>query len=59
VATIPVGREPLGVDVNPLTNTVYLANEFSGTVSVISGRANKVVATIPVRSAPFGIAANP
>jgi YVTN family beta-propeller protein len=34
--TIPVGTGPRGVAVNPVTNTVYVANFFDNTVSVIS-----------------------
>jgi len=37
--TIPVGSEPIGVPVNPLTGTVYAADFADGTVSVISGYA--------------------
>ena len=35
-ATIPVGRGPVGVAVNPLTGAVYTANIGDDTVSVIS-----------------------
>jgi DNA-binding beta-propeller fold protein YncE len=36
-ATIPVGSGPEVVAVNPATGTVYVTNEGSDTVSVISG----------------------
>ena len=58
-ATIPVGRFPVGVAVNPRTDTIYVANANSGTVSVISGRTNTVVATIRVGRVPGGVAVNP
>src|SRR5229473_1342628 len=59
-ATIPVGRFPDGVAANPRTNTIYVTNVNSGTVSVISGRTNTVVATIRVGGRfPGGVAANP
>ena len=34
-ATIPVGREPYGVAVDPAAGTVYVANDVGDTVSVI------------------------
>jgi len=58
-ATIPVGGDPFGVAVNPLTGTVYVTNVLSETVSVISGRTGTVTATIPVLGIPLGIAVNP
>ena len=58
-ATIPVGTQPAGVAANPKTNTIYVANSFDNTVSVISGRTNTVTATIPVGGVPVGVAADP
>src|SRR5216683_689259 len=58
-ATIRVGRFPVGVAVNPRTDTIYVANANSGTVSVISGRTNTVTATIHLGGRfPVGVAAN-
>jgi len=34
-ATIPVGTHSNGVEVNPTTNTVYVTNNNSNTVSVL------------------------
>ena len=47
-ATIGVGTFPLAVAANPKTNTIYVTNDTSQTVSVISGRTNTVTATTPV-----------
>src|ERR1700753_2092596 len=58
-ATVPVGTEPLGVAVDPTTGNVYVANEGSDTVSVISEKTNMVTATIPVGPGPFGVAVDP
>jgi hypothetical protein len=35
VTTIPVGQFPGGVATNPMTNTVYVANTGSSSVSVV------------------------
>src|SRR5580658_1287410 len=48
VTTVTVGSQPWGVAVNPVTGTAYVANSFSNTVSVISGRARTVTGTIDV-----------
>jgi YVTN family beta-propeller protein len=45
-ARMGVGKAPYGVGVDPSTNTVYVTNEASGTVSVIDGATNTVTATI-------------
>jgi len=64
VATIPLGggpniTEPEGVAVDPITNRVYVANfEPAGSVWVIDGRTNTLVATVPVGDSPFSIAVN-
>ena len=58
-ATIPVGSDPRGVAVDRKTNTIYVANLLSDTLSLISGRTSKVTATIPAGSSPFGVAADP
>jgi len=54
-ATIPVGDDPVGVAVNPLTNTAYVA-DLLGTVSVISGKTGTVTSTIPVGRYSQGVA---
>jgi DNA-binding beta-propeller fold protein YncE len=41
---IPVGKAPTAIGFNYFTNTIYVANEFDNTVSVIDSEANKVVA---------------
>ena len=54
VTTIPVGLGPIRVATNPQTNTIYVTNNSDGTVSVINGKKNRVVATIPVGLSPVG-----
>jgi DNA-binding beta-propeller fold protein YncE len=69
VATIRVGRGPLGAVVDQRTDTIYVTNGNDGTVSVINGaRCNAkitrgcrtaVVATIKVGTFPVADAFNP
>jgi len=47
-ATIPVGASPIGISVNPLNDTAYVANSGDGTMSVIDGRTKTVTSTITV-----------
>jgi YVTN family beta-propeller protein len=61
-----VGSDPGRVATNPLTNTIYITDApdgGTGTLSVISGKTNTVVATVTLAvdlfEAPFGVATNP
>jgi YVTN family beta-propeller protein len=56
--TVAVGVQgtPVAVAVNPTTGQIYVANNGSGSVSVISGASENVVATIPVGTTPSAIA---
>ena len=33
---IKVGDHPISVEINPITNTIYVVNEYSNSISVIS-----------------------
>jgi YVTN family beta-propeller protein len=55
-ATIPVGTNPIEVAANTAARTVYVSNQTSSTVSVISEASNTVTATIPVGNTPEGVA---
>jgi YVTN family beta-propeller protein len=59
VATIPVGPQPQGVVVSPNSETVYVANIGSASVSVINAATNMVTLTIPVGNSPDGLAITP
>ena len=60
VKTIKVGGIPYGAAVNPTTNMVYVANEGSGTISVIDGnKANDVVKTLFVNAVPYAVSCQP
>lgn len=60
VKTVQVGSEPRGVAINPLTDSVYIANTQTGNVSIL--KHDVVIATLPVNTLPeevtFDIAAN-
>ena len=61
-----MGYYPYGVAVNSVTNRIYVANQCGsdptcasdGTVSVIDGASNTVIATVTVGSRPYGVAVN-
>ena len=55
---IKVGDDPNAVAVNQFTDYVYVTNGKSNTVSVIDGKTDKVVHTIPVGQFPSGIVVN-
>jgi YVTN family beta-propeller protein len=49
VGNLAAGSNPYAVAVNPVTNTVYVANYGSGTVTVING-ANNGITSVTVGS---------
>ncbi|HEY4993218.1 MAG TPA: YncE family protein [Nakamurella sp.] len=53
VTVIPVNSRPLGIAVDPATDTVYAVNNPLGTLSVINGASNTVTAVISLGSASF------
>jgi YVTN family beta-propeller protein len=59
ITDIRVGDTPQGVAINPRTNTVYISNTRSNSISVIDGTSDKVVKTIDIDYSPFGMAFNP
>jgi YVTN family beta-propeller protein len=56
---IDVNTFPVGIAVNPNTGKVYVANEFSNTVSVIDTETDMIKSTINVGDFPYGIDTNP
>jgi YVTN family beta-propeller protein len=64
--SVHVGYYPYGVAVNPVTNRIYVANQYGndrtgsspGTVSVIDGASNTVIATVTTGSRPYNVAVN-
>ena len=58
VGTVAVGNRPAAVTVNPVTNTIYVANLDDGTVTVIDG-STSATTTVAVGIHPNAIAVNP
>jgi YVTN family beta-propeller protein len=58
VKTIIVESNPRHITLNPTTNTLYVANEGSASVTVINGANDTFVKTIPVGLNPYDIAAD-
>jgi YVTN family beta-propeller protein len=58
IDTITAGAFPVGIAVNSVTNTIYVACINSQNVLVIDGATDKVVATLTVGTNPVAIAVN-
>lgn len=56
--SIPVGDSPWGIDVNAITNHIFVSNQYDGTVSVIDGATHTVISTVSVGSGPAGVGVN-
>lgn len=57
--SIPVGKAPDALSIDPLANRIYVANTGSNSVSVIDGAKEAVVATIPAGHIPYAIQVDP
>ena len=55
IKTIPVGRGPTGVAINPQKNEIYAVNSQSDNVSFIDAERNQVIATVGVHRTPYFI----
>ncbi len=53
------GSFPIGIDINPITNKLYVANQFSNTISVIDIEKSKVEKNIDVGNSPYDVDVNP
>ncbi len=58
IATLPVGRQPFGLAVDPDGAHVYVGNFYSETLSIIT-TATEAGTSIPIGSTPKGIALKP
>ena len=59
VVTVAVGRAPISIAVDSASGRAYVANAGDGTVSIIDGTSDRVLATVAVGTHPYSIAANP
>lgn len=63
IAFLPIGNGGEdgggGVAVDAATSNVFFTNSRAGTVSVVSGASDSVIATVPVGQNPFGVAVDP
>ena len=55
---LPVGSYPVGIGINPVTNKLYVANQFSNSVTVIDGNTNNIESTIQVDNFPYDLKVN-
>jgi len=53
VARVPAGPFATFIDVNQLNSKVYVVNAGNGSVSIIDGKTNQVVQTLPIPGAIF------
>ena len=51
-----MGWSPLGVAYDSANGNIYVANQYSNTVSIIDGSTNTVIDTIPVGLQPAAVA---
>lgn len=58
MTSVNVGRGPMAIAVNPVTNKIYVANCDSRSVTVIDGASNKTT-TVKAGSTPIGVSVNP
>ncbi len=58
-SAIDVGSYPVGIKMNPITNKIYVANQYSNTISVIDGSNDQIISTIKVESFPYDLDINP
>ena len=56
IGNLSVGAYPWGLAVDSNNGDIYVANDHSNNVSVISGSINTVIGSIPVGSFPIGVA---
>jgi YVTN family beta-propeller protein len=58
VSGFNTGSYPIGISVNPLTHKLYVANEYSNTISVFDTKTDKLEQTIKAGIFPYNIDIN-
>jgi YVTN family beta-propeller protein len=56
VSTLPVGRIPCALAINPVTRRLYVVNYGDETLSVLDMQTTSTIATVPVGPHPQGLA---
>ncbi len=56
---IKVGSLPIGIEINSISDKIYVANQFSNMISIIDPQTAKVISNIEVENSPYGIDVNP
>ena len=59
IATIPVGKAPVGVAVSSKLKRVYISNVDSQSISVIDSANNTVIEELALKGSPVGLALAP
>jgi YVTN family beta-propeller protein len=55
---VRVGAEPVSIAVNTANGRAYVANAGDGTLTILDGFSDAVVATVPIGSHPYSVAVN-
>jgi len=58
ISGFSTGSYPVGITINPFTGKIYVANQYSNTVSVFDSKTDKLVKTIPTGIFPYSIDSN-
>lgn len=59
IATIPVGKNPIGLEISQDGSKLYTANSGSYDVSVINTATNTIIEVLPAKGKPVGIGITP
>ena len=56
IATLPVGKHPQAIAVDPEHNRIYVVNVHGDSVTVIDGATNTVMGTLQAGTNPYALA---
>ena len=56
---IIVGSFPVGIDFNSISDKIYVANQFSNTISIINPDKAQIITNIEVEDSPYDVESNP
>src|SRR3546814_18143708 len=59
IATIPVGKSPVGVAVAPGFSRAFVSNVDGRSISVIDTSSHTVITELPINGSPVGLALSP